>query len=130
MMKFGSLVILMAVPLAMAGGAMAQPATPITITLTSYAFQPDALTLKPGVTYQMHFINGGSKDHNFSAPEFFAAAQLAAEDQAKIQKGTLSLSGGQSVDITVTPATSGTYPVECTHFMHKMMGMHGSILVQ
>jgi len=31
MMKFGSLVILMAVPLAMAGGAMAQPATPITI---------------------------------------------------------------------------------------------------
>jgi plastocyanin len=129
MMKYITLFVLMAVALP-AGQAMAQPATPITITLTNYAFQPDALTLKPGVTYQMHFINGGSKDHNFSAPEFFAVAQVAAEDQAKIRKGAVAVSEGQSVDITVTPATPGTYPVICTHFMHKMMGMHGSILVQ
>ena len=130
MMKFGSLVILMAVPLAMAGGAMAQPATPITITLTSYAFQPDALTLKPGVTYQMHFINGGSKDHNFSAPEFFAASQIAPDDQAKIEKGLVALDSGQSVDITITPDHPGVFAVECTHFMHKTMGMHGSITVR
>jgi plastocyanin len=34
------------------------------------------------------------------------------------------------VDITVTPGSAGTYAVECTHFMHKMMGMHGNIVVQ
>jgi len=32
--------------------------------------------------------------------------------------------------VTVTPSRAGTYPVECTHFMHKMMGMHGSITVE
>jgi plastocyanin len=78
----------------------------------------------------MHFINSGSKDHNFSAPEFFAASQVTAEDQAKIEKGLVALGSGQSVDITLTPTRPGTFAVECTHFMHKMMGMHGSILVQ
>jgi plastocyanin len=130
MMKFASLLVLIAVPLVSIGAAMAQSATPISITMTNYAFNPSALTLKAGVTYQLHFINGGSKDHNFSAPEFFAASQVAAEDQAKIEKGLVALARGQSVDITVTPGTSGRFAVECTHFMHKTMGMHGSILVQ
>jgi plastocyanin len=130
MMKFASLLVLIAVPLVWPGAAMAQSATPISITMTNYAFNPSALTLRAGVTYQLHFINGGSKDHNFSAPEFFAASQVAAEDQAKIEKGLVALASGQSVDITVTPGTPGSFAVECTHFMHKIMGMHGSILVQ
>jgi len=110
--------------------ALAQTATPISITLTDYAFTPSTLDLKAGVTYQMHFINSGSKDHNFDAPEFFAASQLAPDDQAKVEKGLVALNGGQSVDITVTPDHPGTFPVQCTHFMHKMMGMRGSITVQ
>ena len=130
MWRFGSFLVLLAVPLAPQSEAVAQTATPISITLTNYAFNPSALTLKSGVTYQIHFINGGSKDHNFSAPEFFAAAQVAAEDQAKIEKGLVALAGGHSVDIILTPGAPGAFAVECTHFMHKMMGMHGSILVQ
>jgi plastocyanin len=86
--------------------------------------------LKAGITYQMHYINSGSKDHNFSAPEFFAAVQVAPEDQAKVEKGLIALEQGQTVDITITPGRPGTFPVECTHFMHKMMGMHGNIVVQ
>jgi len=111
-------------------GAMAQDTTPISITLTSYTFTPSALNLKAGTTYHIHFINSGSKDHNFSAPEFFAASQIAPEDQAKVEKGRVALEGGQSLDITITPDRPGTFAVECTHFMHKMMGMHGSIVVQ
>ena len=130
MIKFGSLLVLLAVPLTLPGEGVAQSVTPVSITLTNYAFNPGALTLQTGVTYQMHFINSGSKDHNFSAPEFFAASQVTAEDQAKIEKGLVALGSGQSVDITLTPTRPGTFAVECTHFMHKMMGMHGSILVQ
>jgi len=48
----------------------------INISLTNYAFTPGALNLKTGTTYHLHFINSGSKDHNFSAPEFFAASQV------------------------------------------------------
>jgi len=130
MIKFGSALVLLAVPLVLVDEAMSQTVTPISITLTSYAFAPSELNLKAGVTYHMHFINSGSKDHNFNAPDFFAAAQVAPEDQATVEKGRVALEGGQSVDITVTPDHPGTFAVECTHFMHKMMGMHGSIVVQ
>jgi plastocyanin len=130
MIKFAGILTLMLVPLGGMGGAMAQTATPISVTLTDYAFTPGTLDLKTGATYQLHFVNSGSKDHNFSAPEFFAAAQVAADDQAKLSKGIVELGSGKSVDITVTPGQAGTYAVECTHFMHKMMGMHGNIVVQ
>ena len=62
MIKFGSLLVLLAVPLTLPGEAVAQSVTPVSITLTNYAFNPGALTLQTGVTYQMHFINSGSKD--------------------------------------------------------------------
>ena len=130
MIKFASALVLLAIPLAPADEARAQAVTPISITLTNYAFTPSALNLQAGMTYHLHFINSGSKDHNFSAPQFFAAAQVAPEDQAKVEKGRVALEGGQSLDITVTPDRPGTFAVECTHFMHKMMGMHGNIVVQ
>jgi plastocyanin len=134
MIKFIGALVLMLVPLGAMCGATAQvitpTGTPLTITLTDYAFTPGTLDLKAGAAYQLHFVNSGSKDHNFSAPEFFAAAQIAPDDQTKVAKGLVGLGAGQSVDITVTPGSAGTYPVECTHFMHKMMGMHGNIVVQ
>ena len=130
MIRFKSAFVLLAVPLVPLDEALAQTAEPISITLTNYAFTPSALNLKSGMTYHLHFINSGSKDHNFSAPEFFAASQIAPEDQAKVEKGRVALEGGQSLDITITPDRPGTFAVECTHFMHKMMGMHGNIVVQ
>ena len=130
MIKFAGILTLVLVPLGAMGGAMAETATPISISLTDYAFTPGTLDLKTGATYQLHFVNSGSKDHNFSAPEFFAAAQVAADDQAKLSKGIVELGSGKSVDITVTPGQAGTFAIECTHFMHKMMGMHGNIVVQ
>ena len=127
MIKFVGALVLM---LGATGGAVAQGVTPLTVTLTDYAFTPGTLDLKTGTAYQLHFVNSGSKDHNFSAPEFFAAAQIAPDDQAKVTKGQVGLGAGQSVDINVTPGGAGTFAVECTHFMHKMMGMHGNIVVQ
>ncbi|HUE62774.1 MAG TPA: cupredoxin domain-containing protein [Rhizomicrobium sp.] len=112
------------------GGASAQTTVPITVTLTDYAFSPGALDLKQGVVYQIHFTNNGSKSHNFSAPEFFADSQIAPEDVAKVKNGTVEISNAQSADITVTPGRPGAYAFVCTHFMHKMMGMHGEISVQ
>ncbi len=130
MIKFAIALVVSATAWVTAEGAVAQTDTPITITLTNYAFSPGTLTLKSGTIYHLHFSNNGSKDHNFSAPEFFAASQVAPEDQAKMENGLVDLQSGQSADITVTPNRPGTYAVKCTHFMHKMMGMHGTIIVQ
>jgi plastocyanin len=125
----GPLVLAHALLLPIAG-ASAQTAAPITIALTDYAFSPASFDLKAGTAYQLHFVNNGSKGHNFSAPEFFAASQIAPEDMAKMKNGTVELANGQSADIAVTPGRAGTYAFVCTHFMHKTMGMHGEITVQ
>ena len=109
--------------------AAAQTGESITITLTDYAFSPASLALKAGTVYRLHFTNAGSKDHNFTAPQFFAASQIAPDDQAKVKRGTIAVDEGQEVEVTLTPVT-GSYAFTCTHFMHKMMGMHGSITVQ
>ena len=34
-----------------------------------------------------------------------------------MQKGSVEVASGQSVDITVTAGQAGTFPVDCTHFM-------------
>ena len=109
--------------------AAAQPGEAITISLTDYAFTPSSLDLKAGTVYRLHFTNGGSKDHDFTAPEFFVASQVAAQDQGKINRGTIAVGKGQEVEVTLTPV-AGHYAFTCTHFMHKMMGMHGTITVQ
>jgi uncharacterized cupredoxin-like copper-binding protein len=109
--------------------AAAQTGEAITISLTDYAFTPSSLELKAGTLYRLHFTNGGSKDHDFTAPEFFVASQIAADDQAKVKRGTVAIDKGQEIEVVVTPV-AGSYPFTCTHFMHKMMGMHGTITVQ
>ena len=112
------------------GGAIAQTAIPISISLTNYAFTPSVLTLKTGMAYRIHFSNDGSKGHNFSAPEFFSASQITQADRGKIEDGNVELDSGQSVDVTITPNRVGTYTFDCSHFMHSMLGMHGKITVQ
>ena len=120
----------MATPLISARDAVAQTATPVSVTLSNYAVTPSEIDLKSGTTYRMHIVNNGSKAHNFSAPEFFSVSQVASEDQAKVVNGLVELEKGQSVDIVVTPGRPGTFAAECTHFMHKMLGMHATIVVQ
>ena len=95
MAKFTTALVLLAFPLT--GAARAQSDAPINISLTDYAFTPGALSLNAGTTYHLHFINSGTKAHNFSAPEFFAASQIAADDQAKVDKGLIALESGQSL---------------------------------
>jgi len=101
-----------------------------TVTLTSYAFTPSALTLKSGTTYKLHLVNSASKDHNFSAPEFFAASTIAPEDKSKVSDGAVEVGEGATVDVTVTPNKAGSYNLNCSHFMHTMLGMKGTIIVQ
>jgi plastocyanin len=101
----------------------------ITVELSSFKFTPATLTLQHGQTYRINFTNTSSGGHNFMAKEFFAASTIAPEDQAKVKNGSIDLSGGDTVEITVTPNTPGTYKSHCTHFMHSSFGMTGTIVV-
>ena len=55
---------------------------------------------------------------------------IAPDDKAKIKRGKIAVDKGQEIDIAVTPGAAGSYSLTCTHFMHDMMGMHGTITVQ
>ena len=100
----------------------------VTVRLSDFAFDPSTLHLRSGVPVRLRLVNESSGGHNFSAPAFFAASSFPAGASAP-PKGTVEVGAGQTVDLTVVPGTPGTYPVECTHFMHAMFGMTGQIEV-
>lgn len=102
----------------------------IDVTLTNFAFTPDALSLRAGTAYRLHLVNGSTSSHNFAAKDFFAAATVAPADAGKVKDGAIEVGKQQTVDVTVTPSRAGTYDLNCTHFMHTMFGMKGQIVVQ
>jgi plastocyanin len=120
--------------LALAAPAAAQPqpdwsrAASAEVTLSSFAFSPETLTLRAGVPVRLT-IRDAKGGHNFAAPAFFAAARIAPEDRAKLSRGKVELRGGEAVTIRLVPA-AGTYKLTCTHFMHTTFGMKGRIVVQ
>jgi uncharacterized cupredoxin-like copper-binding protein len=102
----------------------------VNITLSNYAFTPQALHLKHGMPYRLHFVNSGSKSHNFDSETFFAAVTIVPEDKSKVVDGKVELEEGQSTDVRVVPITPGTYSVSCSHFLHAMLGMRGEAVIE
>ncbi len=102
----------------------------VEIDLSNFKFTPDAITLRHGQPYVLHFVNQAKGGHDFEARAFFDAASVAPEDRAAVAKGKVALGDGQSVDVHLTAPAAGTYEAHCTHFMHSTFGMTGKIVVQ
>ena len=95
------------------------------VTLTNFAFAPNALRLERGTVYRLHLVNNGSGGHSFVAPELFAAATVSPADQTKLKDGGIELARGGTADISFVPRNAGAYPIRCTHFLHTSFGMTG-----
>ncbi|MCW0198809.1 cupredoxin domain-containing protein [Sphingopyxis sp.] len=102
----------------------------VTVTLANFSFTPSDLHLHAGQPVTIHFTNSGSGGHDFTAPEFFAAATMDAANRARVEgaKGRVALGKGESSDVTLTPK-AGTYKAHCSHFMHSSLGMTGKVVV-
>ena len=74
----------------------------------------------------LRLVNDGGGGHNFSAPEFFAAASNVS---GPVRRGAVEVPGRRSVDIRLT-AARGTYRLKCTHTLHSTFGMSGRITVE
>lgn len=101
----------------------------IDVHLTNFHFTPDKIQMQHGEAYRLHLVNDASGGHNFDAGSFFAAAQIAPPDQARIKKGIVELKGGEAVDIRLVAPAAGTYKLHCSHFLHTSFGMTGEIVV-
>jgi uncharacterized cupredoxin-like copper-binding protein len=98
----------------------------VEVRLSNFDFSPSELHLAAGRPMVLHLVNEGGGGHNFSAPQFFAAA---AGVSGPVRRGTVEVPGHGSVDIRLTPAR-GTYRLKCTHTLHSAFGMNGQITVE
>jgi uncharacterized cupredoxin-like copper-binding protein len=130
--RIAAAVLFAALSLGIPSAGEAQRGSPqmIDVELSSFAFSPSALTFQHGRTYRLHLVNTSGGGHDFTAPEFFAASQIAPADRARVTGGKVKLAGKQSVDITLTPEKAGSYELRCSHFLHAGMGMKGAITVE
>jgi len=129
-MRLSRSAALMVLAAALCSSEARAQAQSITVTLSSYDFMPDIVSLNTGIDYRLHLVNGSSRDHSFSAPEFFAASTVDAQDQSKVVKGTVEVPANAAVDVALKPNGRGTYALRCDHFFHAVLGMTGRIAVQ
>ena len=122
--RFATIAILSAM-LGSTAGAQTGP-EPITVTLTSYRFDPNPLVLQADQPVRLIFENRAGKSHDFVARGFFKSAQLIS-GQAK--DGRVNLKEGQRQVVELVPRR-GVYEVHCSKFLHAGFGMKASIIVQ
>ena len=72
-------------------------------------------------------VNDGSGQHDFSAPDFFAAASYRGGSAPA--HGKVVVAKGQTKEVDLVPGVPGKYDLECTEFLHAIFGMTGNISV-
>jgi uncharacterized cupredoxin-like copper-binding protein len=115
---------------ALAGAQAPDGARPqrVEVELSSFDFTPSTLRLRAGRPVVLHLVNTGSGGHDFTAPAFFAAAQVLPGSRGTVASGRVELRGRQSVEVALVPK-AGDYPLKCSHAFHKTFGMTGRIVV-
>lgn len=121
---------LLLVPLVLAAPASVPAQAPprtVEIRLSSFDYTPSEIRLRAGEPVVLRLVNGGRGGHNFSAPAFFASADVPAGQN--IRNGTIEVPSRQTVSVRLTPAR-GSYRLRCTHTLHSTLGMRGRIIVE
>jgi uncharacterized cupredoxin-like copper-binding protein len=103
-------------------------ARPVTVRLTDFAFTPDHLSFATGVPVRLTLVNAGSGPHDFAAPRFFATVAYRRGTAAAVD-GDITLKAGETAELDFVPGPAGSYPLECTEFLHATFGMTGVIEV-
>lgn len=106
--------------------AGATAADTLTIRLTSFRFQPEHVRLRAGRPARLRLINDSDGRHDFSAPAFFRASSYPPGSSAPVA-GKVDVPAHAAAEVLVVPERPGTFPVECTHFLHSLFGMTGVI---
>jgi uncharacterized cupredoxin-like copper-binding protein len=98
------------------------------VELSSFDFAPRELHLRANEPYTLVLTNVASGGHDFSAPEFFAAARIRPGDAELIDDGEIEVPGKSTRTVHLIPAP-GRYKLTCTHTAHALLGMKGRIIV-
>lgn len=107
----------------------------VTVELSEFQFEPASLVFQQSVPYRLVLRNVGERTHTFISDGFFktiAAQRLASKDDERVNpylKG-IEIAPGAEKNLYFVPVGEGTYPVECSVFLHATFGMEGQITIQ
>jgi uncharacterized cupredoxin-like copper-binding protein len=100
----------------------------VTVTMVDYRFEPDHLTFDHDVHYRLHLENHGKETHEFTAPLFFATAQIDNPSVLNREHTEVVMQPGDVKDVFLTPEKPGVYDLRCAD--HDWNGMVGGITVK
>ena len=109
------------------GAAAPDPIT-VNVTMVDYKFEPAHLTFQTGMHYRLHLENHGKETHEFTAPVFFAAAEIDNPGVLNRDRTEVVMQPGDVKDVFLTVGKPGTYDLRCAD--HDWNGMVGGITVE
>jgi len=121
-------IVLAAAWTASAAAADGSSAKPVLVIASEYQFVPAKLTFKRGVAYRLHLENRGKERHDFHAPDFFKAVELADPTVLNANKTEIGVQPGEAKDLTFVPKKPGRYNLICAD--HDWAGMTGAITIK
>jgi uncharacterized cupredoxin-like copper-binding protein len=106
----------------------------VTIVLSEYKFAPADPMFQADRPYRLILRNTGERSHTFVSEGFFkaiAAQKLvsATGSVATPAVEAIELAAGEEKQLYFVPVERGTYPLECSVFLHDAFGMEGEITI-
>jgi len=99
------------------------------VLLRPFAYEPQVIRLQAGRPVKLRLVNGGRATHSFSAGEFFRASRLRSRDAERLRDGTIEVPPGERLTVALVP-TPGRYRMRSSNRIHRLLGMHGEIIVE
>lgn len=106
----------------------------VTIVLSEYKFAPADPIFQADRPYRLILRNSGERTHTFVSEGFFKAiaAQKLVSPTGSVATPVLEsieLAPGEEKQLYFVPVKRGTYPLECSVFLHDTFGMEGEITI-
>jgi uncharacterized cupredoxin-like copper-binding protein len=109
-----------------AGPADLAGAQEITVVLSDFQFTPARIVLAQGRPYRLRLVNRGSGKHDLTARGFFRTVR---SERPLPADGRVALGAGEEALLGFIPTEKGTFPFECSVFLHSLFGMEGTFVV-
>ena len=126
------LVTLLSLTLSSCGGGGSAPSTTIDVTLTDFAFTPNAFTIPAGQEITLKVLNNGAVVHNFIIMKLGTSAgdSFDSEDEPNVFWSERDIPPGGDLNVTFTaPTEPGDYQVVCKTQGHIASGMIATVTV-
>lgn len=103
---------------------------PVTVLVTTpgHDFRPQVIRIQGNVPVRLVIRNPSGTTHDFSAPDFFAGAQINEADEGVVVDGRIDIPKYSTRSIRLI-ARPGHYDVRSTKVLDVASGMQGQILV-